>query len=345
MKKTFLTATALALILAVPAFAADKAQALRIVGSSTVFPFSTAVAEHFSKVYSYPTPIVEATGTGGGIKLFCEGEGKNAADIANASRQIKDSEIAQCAKNGIKDVVELQIGYDGIVIGNGKNGAEFSLNDQQIFLALAKKVPVKGKLVANPYKTWDDVDSKLPKQKIEVYGPPPTSGTRDAFVDLVMERGCGAVPELAKLNKQEHLAACSTLREDGAFIEAGENDNVIIQRLESNKDAIGIFGYSYLEQNTQKIKALPIDGVMPTFENIADGKYPVARSLFVYFKKSHLNSGRGLQEFLTEFTSEEAMSDDGYLGEKGLIPLMTELRNAQRARLKDAKVLAPALKK
>jgi phosphate transport system substrate-binding protein len=345
MRKTFLTTTAITVLLSVTAFAAKDARPLRLVGSSTVFPFATTVAEHFSKIHDFSTPVVEETGTGGGLKLFCEGEGKNAADIANASRPIKDSELALCAKNGIKDVVELQIGYDGIIISNGKSAATFGLTTQQLFLALAKHVPVKGKIVANPYKTWHDVDSNLPKQKIEVYGPPPTSGTRDAFVELVMERGCGSFPEITALKEGERQAVCKTLREDGAFIEAGENDNIIIQRIETNSSALGVFGYSYLEQNAQKIKALTIDGVSPTFENIADGKYPVARSLFVYFKKSHLKNGRGLQEFLTEFTSEEAMSDDGYLVDKGLIPLMAELREAQRARLKDAKTLEPAAKK
>jgi len=319
LTKTFALATVATLALAGTAQARDQ---IRIVGSSTVYPFTTAVAEQFGRTGG-KTPVVESTGTGGGLKLFCSGVGVEFPDITNASRRIKKTEVEQCAQNGVKDIVEVKIGYDGIVIANAKKGARVSLTREQIFKALAKQVPVNGKLVDNPYKTWDQIDPSLPKAKIEVLGPPPTSGTRDAFVELVMEESCKKVPEIEALkdDKKAHAAACKSVREDGAFIEAGENDNLIVQKLDANPNAFGIFGYSFLDQNKDKVQGSIVEGAEPSYENIADGKYPVSRPMFFYVKKAHVGQIPGIQEFVTEFTSDKAWGPDGYLADKGLIAM------------------------
>jgi phosphate transport system substrate-binding protein len=321
---------------------AEARDQIRIVGSSTVFPFSTAVAEQFGRSGGFKTPVVESTGTGGGIKLFCGGVGASHPDIANASRRIKASEIEQCEKNGVKDVVEVKIGFDGIVLARAKSAEPLELSKEQIFRALAKQVPVDGKLMANPYKTWKDVDASLPAIKIEVLGPPPTSGTRDAFVELAMESGAKKIPmlaDLAKSSEDEFKKVAHALREDGAYIEAGENDNLIVQKLQSNSNALGIFGYSFLEQNGDKVRGSLVDGVEPTFEAIAEGKYSVSRSLFFYVKKQHVGTIPGIAEFLTEFTSERAAGEEGYLADKGLIPLTNEERAKVAQDAKSLKVL------
>lgn len=298
--------------------AAEARDQIRIVGSSTVFPFSTTVAEQFGKSTAFKTPVVESTGSGGGMKLFCSGVGEEHPDIANASRRIKKIEFDNCADNGI-NITEVKIGFDGIVLGRSKAGTDLDLTLSQIFLALAAKVPVDGKLVDNPYKMWSDIDPKLPKQKIEVLGPPPTSGTRDAFVEIAMEDGCKGVAGAKDLGLAKK--ACHIIREDGAFIEAGENDNLIVQKLESNPNAVGIFGFSFLDQNADKIKAAHINGVPAEFEEIAGGAYPVSRSLYFYVKQQHVGVIPGIKEFVGEFTSENAWGPDGYLIDKGLIPL------------------------
>jgi phosphate transport system substrate-binding protein len=303
-----------------------------VVGSSTVYPFSTVVAEQLSKQGTFKAPKVESTGTGGGLKLFCEGVGVKHPDVANASRRIKQSEVDQCAKNGVKDIVELKIGYDGIVLANSKKSKEIDLTLAQVFLALAKSVPdpkAEGKTIPNPYKMWSDVDAKLPKVKIEVLGPPPTSGTRDAFVELAMEGGCNTYPAIKALSSSDakaHKALCHTIREDGAFIEAGENDNLIVQKLEANPDAVGIFGYSFLEQNADKVQGGKINGVAPDFEDISKGSYPISRPLYIYVKSAHAEVIPGLKAYLAEFTSLKAWGPEGYLSEKGLIPLPDEER-------------------
>ncbi len=307
--------------LAIAATAAEARDQIRIVGSSTVFPFSTVVAEQFGKTGSFKTPVVESTGTGGGFKLFCAGVGVDHPDISNASRAIKSSEVENCAKNGVAAITEVKIGYDGIVVANSKASPAFDLTVAQLWQALAKDVPVNGQIVANPYKTWNEIDASLPAEKIEVFGPPPTSGTRDAFVELVMDIGCDAFPEVEALDKDAKSATCQTFREDGAFIEAGENDNLIVQKLEANPTALGIFGFSFLDQNADKLQGSAIAGVAPTFEAIADGSYPVSRSLFFYVKNAHVGVIPGLKEFVAEFMSERASGDDGYLADKGLIPL------------------------
>ncbi len=314
---------------------------IRIVGSSTVFPFSTAVAEAFGSSGSFKTPVVESTGSGGGLKLFCSGVGLDTADITNASRRIKQSEVDTCAKNGVDKITEVKIGYDGIVIANSKSAPVFNLTKQQIFMALAKQVPVDGKLVDNPYKTWNEIDPSLPNTKIEVLGPPPTSGTRDAFVELAMEGGADEFEMLKALKKSDSNAyktAAHSVREDGAYIEAGENDNLIVQKLEANPDALGIFGFSFLDQNADKLQGSHVGDVEPTFENIADGKYGISRSLYFYVKDAHVGKVPGIKEFLAEFTSDKAFGEFGYLTEKGLIPLGEAEREKVRS---DALELAP----
>lgn len=310
---------------------AEARDQIRIVGSSTVFPFATAVAETFGKTSGFKTPVVESTGSGGGLKLFCEGVGTQHPDITNASRRIKSSEVERCAKNGVTDIVEVKVGYDGIVIGNAKSANQMSISKKFIFLALAKEVPGKdGKMIPNPYKNWSDIDPSLPNYKIEVLGPPPTSGTRDAFVELAMEGGAKKFDDLKALRKKDKKAfkaIAHAIREDGHFIEAGENDNLIVQKLEANPNAFGIFGFSFLDQNSDKIQGSKVGDVDPTFENIADGNYGVSRSLFFYVKKAHVGTIPGIEEYLKEFTSDAAWGDDGYLTDKGLIPMPAEERN------------------
>lgn len=298
---------------------------IEIVGSSTVYPFSTTVAEQFGKTSKFPTPKVESTGSGGGLKLFCEGIGVQHPDITNASRAIKQSEIDRCRSNGVTDIMEVKIGYDGIVVANSKTSGQFELTRKDLFLALAKEIPIEeGKLIPNPHKTWNDVNPALPNVKIEVLGPPPTSGTRDAFLELVMEKGAKTfdwIKALKKKDKKAYKALCHAIREDGAYVEAGENDNLIIQKLDANPNSLGIFGFSFLDQNTDKIQGSLIEGVEPTFDSIADGSYSVSRPLFFYVKKQHMSTIPGMQEFVDTFTSDKAIGEDGYLPDKGLIPL------------------------
>jgi phosphate transport system substrate-binding protein len=305
--------------------AAEARNQIRIVGSSTVFPFSTTVAEQFGKTTKFKTPVVESTGSGGGIKLFCAGVGEEHPDVTNSSRRMKKSEFDKCTANGI-NIIEVKIGFDGIVLGSSKAGPDLDLTLAQIFLALAKKVPVDGKLADNPYRMWSDIDPNLPRQKIEVLGPPPTSGTRDAFVEIAMAGGCADVAGAKDIGLTEK--ACHVIREDGAFIEAGENDNLIVRKLETNPNALGIFGFSFLDQNADKIKGATINGAPAEFENIADGSYPVSRSLYFYVKQQHVGVIPGIKEFIGEFTSENASGPDGYLIDKGLIPLPDDERRS-----------------
>jgi phosphate transport system substrate-binding protein len=308
------------------AFAQAARESINIVGSSTVYPFTTTVAEQFGRAGKFKTPKVESTGTGGGLKLFCNGVGPQFPDIANASRRIRPAELQTCAQNGVKEVVEIKVGYDGIVIAENKTGSSLNLTRKDVYLALAKTVPDPANptsLIANPYTTWKDVNKSLPATKIEVLGPPPTSGTRDSFAELYMEAGCRTFAWLDALRSQDEprfKRACDTMREDGAYIEAGENDNLIVQKLAANPTAVGIFGYSFLEENLDKLKGAVVDGVSPTFETVASGKYPASRPLFIYVKKAHVGVIPGINEFIGEYTSEKALGEDGYLAEKGLIP-------------------------
>jgi len=347
LKKTLALAALSAAIVAGSAHAAAARDYISIVGSSTVYPFSTTVAEQFGKTTKFKTPKVESTGSGGGMKLFCSGVGVEHPDITNASRRMKASEQALCTENGVNEVIEIKVGYDGIVLGQSKATTPKSLTRKDIFLALAKQIPgPDGKLIDNPNQTWKDVNPALPANKIEVLGPPPTSGTRDAFSELAMEAGAkqfddlkalrGAKDEatirslMAKLGipdsaynkkgKSMFKAIAHAVREDGAYIEAGENDNLIVQKLEANPDALGIFGFSFLDQNADKIAGSIVEGQEPTFEAIADGAYPISRSLYFYVKKAHVGAVPGIQEYLAEFTSEKAFGEEGYLADKGLIP-------------------------
>ena len=324
-----------------------------IVGSSTVYPFATTVAEQFGKSTKFSTPKVESTGSGGGLKLFCSGVGVSHPDITNASRRIKKSEYDKCQANGIKDIIEVKVGYDGIVLANSKKSVPMKLTRKDIFLALAKQVvdAKSGKLIDNPYKTWKDVNPSLPGTKIEVLGPPPTSGTRDAFAELAMEGGAKTFTDLKALRSAKgdavkplmiklgipesgyntkgktvfkHVA--HSIREDGGYIEAGENDNLIVQKLTANPNALGIFGYSFLDQNEDKVQGSEIDGHLPTFEGISDGSYPVSRPLYFYVKKAHVTVIPGIKGFLAEFTSDKAWGEEGYLADKGMIPMPEEER-------------------
>ncbi len=328
------------LLVAGPSVARDQ---IRIVGSSTVFPFSTAVAEQFGRTSPFKTPIVESTGSGGGLKLFCAGDGDDTPDIANSSRRIKSSEVSLCDENGVKEIVEIRIGFDGIVLANSRKSEPIALTSKQIFLALAREIPVAGKLVANPNRTWQDVDPSLPDRKIEVLGPPPTSGTRDAFVELAMEGGAKQIPMLKALresDKKAFKAIAHAIREDGGYVEAGENDNLIVQKLDANPSAIGIFGFSFLDQNEDRIRGSQIDGIAPTFEAIASGDYSISRSLYFYVKKDHVATVPGLREFIAEFTSDRAMGDEGYLADKGLIPLSDADRKVVRTAGQELELLS-----
>ncbi|MFM7083870.1 MAG: PstS family phosphate ABC transporter substrate-binding protein [Hyphomicrobium sp.] len=305
---------------------------IRIVGSSTVYPFTTAVAEQYGKSSGGKTPVVESTGTGGGMKIFCEGVGADKVDATNASRRIKKSEFELCDKNGVKDIVEIKIGFDGLTMAHAKDSPTFSLTRKQIFQALAEKVPNdKGELINNPYVNWSDIDPSLPKTKIEVLGPPPTSGTRDSFHEIFMEKGAEAFDSLKAMKKadeenktKEFEKVWKSIRKDGAYVEAGENDNLIVQKIETNKNALGIFGFSFLEENANKIKGVSIEGVEPTFENISSAKYTGSRPLFIYIKKAHVGVIPGLDKFVAEYVSSKAIGDDGYLTSKGLVALPKE---------------------
>ena len=321
MKKILMAVSAIALF-AGPALARDQ---IRIVGSSTVYPFTTTVAENFGKTSGMKTPVVESTGTGGGMKLFCAGLGDANPDFTNASRRIKKSEFEDCAKNGVTDIVEIEVGFDGLTIAASKDAAPMKLTKQQVFMALAKQVPDKdGKLIDNPNKMWSDVDASLPATKIEVLGPPPTSGTRDSFAELALEAGALKFDSLAALKKSDAKAfdvVWKSIREDGGYVEAGENDNLIVQKLQANPTALGIFGYSFLEENASTIKGTEIDGVTPTYETISSGDYKLARPLFIYAKKQNVGVVPGVAEFVAEYVSDKAIGTDGYLADKGLITL------------------------
>lgn len=298
--------------------------AIRIVGSSTVYPMTTAVAEQLvRKNPSFKAPIVESTGTGGGMKLFCGGVGAEHPDVANASRRIKKSEVEMCAENGVKEIVELQIGIDGIVLAESNAGAPIKLTPVDVYKALAAKPFGKPQTA----KSWKDVNPALPAIAISVYGPPPTSGTRDAFAELILEKGCNSDPAMKALkdsNEDEYKAVCTGVREDGAFIEAGENDNLIVQKLAANPDSVGIFGYSFLEENLGKVRGIPLDGVAPTYDNIASFAYPGARPLYIYVKAAHLRVIPGLKEFVAEYAS--AWNKGGYLSRRGLIAAPDDIR-------------------
>jgi len=317
--------------LAAPAQARDQ---IRVVGSSTVFPFATAVAEEFGQTSGFKTPVVESTGTGGGFKLFCGGVGVDFPDIADASRRITKNEVESCTRNGVAQITEIRIGFDGIVFANSLKARHFDLTREQLFLAMAKQVPQKGRLVPNPYKTWNEIDPKLPAEKILVFGPAPNHGTRDALIDLVMTPGCMKFEEIAKLEGEAKKAACEAVREDGAFVEVSESYNVTLEKLVQNPSAIGVFGYSYYDNNRDKVQESTIEGVEANFENISSQKYPVSRYLYFYVKNAHVGAIPGIKEYIAEFTSEKAWGSNGYLADKGLIPLPEADRKAEADKAK-----------
>ncbi|MBI4118481.1 MAG: substrate-binding domain-containing protein [Parcubacteria group bacterium] len=335
VKRRALFAIAVAVALGGVALPAEARDQIRVVGSSTVFPFMTAVAESFGRVAGAKTPVVESTGTGGGFRLFCAGVGEAHPDVTGASRAITASEKTSCKNNGVTDVVEVKIGFDGIVLANSRQAPMMAVSIPQLWLALAREVPnAAGQLVPNPHRMWSDIDRSLPNKRIEVMGPPPTSGTRDAFVELVMTPGCAANPAMRvvqQANAARYMAACATLREDGAWIDAGENDILIVRRLQANRDAFGVFGYSFLAQNLDQVQGSIVGGVAPTFASIATGAYPVSRPLYFYVKKQHANGiVPGIEVFVREWTEERTWGPDGYLADRGLIPLPDADRNAER---------------
>jgi len=329
-KQAALGAGALLLATSGSAMARDY---ISIVGSSTVYPFATVVAERFGKVTDHKTPKIESTGSGGGMKLFCSGLGTDTPDITNSSRRIKESEFDQCQENGVTSILEVLIGYDGIAVANSVESDQLSLTRKDLFLALAKDVPDPSgaeNMVPNPYKTWKDVNAELPDRAIEVLGPPPTSGTRDAFVELAMEGGCQQfefISAMKKADKKAFKALCHTVREDGVYIEAGENDNLIVQKLEANPAALGIFGFSFLDQNSDMVQSSIVEGFEADFDAIADGDYPISRPLYFYVKQQHIGQIPGIDDYLSEFISEGAWGEEGYLADKGMIPLGEDERS------------------
>jgi len=339
VSRTFVAISAI-IAVAGPGFAgaANARDHIKIVGSSTVFPYTQAVSEEFTRKFGRKAPVVESTGTGGGMKIFCQGIGEHYPDITGASRAMKKSEWAECEKNGVTDVTEVLIGYDGISIAQSRKGKPMDLTKSQIYLALAAEIPVDGQFVPNTHKKWSDIDKSLPDIPILVYGPPPTSGTRDAFVELAMQEGCQALDfmkeQKSKLDKYAYgnlvKNQCSRMRQDGPFIEAGENDNLIVQRLEADPNAVGIFGYSFLYENEDKLQAIKVNGVKPSFESIASGEYSISRPLFIYVKNAHREVIPGLKEFVAEYVSDEAMGQDGYLADRGMVPLQPDVLTKTR---------------
>ena len=344
MYKTVLSLAVSTAVLSTNVLAASR-DYVSVVGSSTVYPFATVVAENFGKSSGMKTPKIESTGSGGGLKLFCAGVGVQHPDITNASRRIKQSEIDLCKTNGVSEIIEVKVGYDGIVLANAKSASQMELTIEEVFLALAREVPNPDgseTLVPNPYNMWSEINTDLPNSEIEVLGPPPTSGTRDAFAELGLEGGCkkfSFIKALKKSDKAKYKSVCHSVREDGRYIEAGENDNLIIQKLTSNPKALGIFGYSFLDQNYDKVQGSLIDGVEAEFENISEGAYPISRALYVYVKKAHIGAVPGIEGYIGEFASEKAWGEDGYLSDKGLIPMPEEERSRFENAVKEQTVL------
>src|SRR3954469_25712601 len=337
MTKSKLVYAATIAAICIPATAEARTQ-MRAVGSSTVYPFAKIVAERIARANPrLGTPIIESTGTGAGMKLFCAGVGERFPDVENASRRMKASEAKLCAQNGVSAITEIQVGIDGISLATAKSSPLQNVSTRDIYLALAKTPFGK----PNRAKTWRDVNGKLPNLPIRVYGPPPTSGTRDALGELIMTAGCDSNAGMAAVKKADegkYKAICTAMREDGAYIEAGENDNLIVQKIEANPGTIGIFGYSYLEENANRVKGIPINGVGPTYATISSFKYPGARPLYIYIKNAHAAAIPAVRAYAAEFTKESAFGPNGYLLKAGLISAPNNIRaHSQQA----ARALAP----
>lgn len=325
----------------IPTMAAARSQ-IRAVGSSTVYPFATAVAERLARANpNMKPPVIESTGTGGGMKLFCAGVGEQHPDIENASRRIKPSEIKQCAANGVTQITEIQVGLDGIAFSTAKATGLSNVTVVDIYKALAKTPFGK----PNKAKTWKDVNGSLPALPIRVFGPPPTSGTRDAFGELIMTAGCSSSPAMLALKKSDEnkfKAICTGVREDGAYVESGENDNLIVQKLESNPGTLGLFGYSYLEENADKLKGVSINGIEPTYDSIAAFKYPGSRPLYIYVKNAHVRAIPAIKAYIAEFTKEAAWGKGGYLIKRGMIAAPDAIRAKSAAAARALTPLDPA---
>jgi len=335
--KSTLSLLAATAIMASTANIAHARDQVRIVGSSTVYPFSSSVAEEFGATTKHPTPVVESTGSGGGMKLFCKGNGLDTPDITNASRRMKAKEFKMCQENGVTDITEAVIGFDGIAIAQNKNNKLLELTKKHLLLAVAEEVPSKdGKsLIRNPYKKWSDIDSALPDREIIIYGPPTSSGTRDAFEDMIMKGQTKKMDVYTSLYKKDKVKykgykKYHKVRQDGIYVPSGENDNLIVQKLSKNPAAIGIFGYSFLIENDDKVAAAKINGVFPTPEAISNGEYPISRSLFFYVKNSHRKDVPAIDGYVEMFMKEDMIGPDGILGEIGLIALPDERREAIR---------------
>ncbi|HID37006.1 MAG TPA: PstS family phosphate ABC transporter substrate-binding protein [Ghiorsea sp.] len=345
MKKQVILISALA---SLSFFAGNAAQAenVHIVGSSTVYPFASYVAEELGATTRFKTPIIESTGSGGGMKLFCAGHDSNTPDITNASRRMKPSEFKLCAKNGVRNITEVVIGFDGIAIAQSKTNKPINLTRKHILLAVAAEVPNKAgtKLIPNPYKYWNEIDASLPHRPIIFYGPPTSSGTRDAFHDLVMKALTKKMDIYTKLYKADPVKnkkykKYKTIRTDGIYVPSGENDNLIVQKLTKDKNAFGIFGYSFLEENSGRVSAATVEGVAPEPKAISSGKYPISRSLFFYIKNDHLKRVKGMQEYINMFVDEDMIGEDGNLTEIGLIALPESQRDEVRHNVKAHKKL------
>ncbi len=318
-------AAALLAVSATPTVANARSQ-MRAVGSSTVYPFAKAVAERVARANPrLGTPIIESTGTGAGFKLFCAGVGERFPDVSNASRRIKASEAKQCASNGVNQVTEIQVGLDGVAIATAKGTPISGLTQRELYMAIAKTPFGK----PNKAKTWKDINGRLPAIPIRVYGPPSTSGTRDALAELILTPPCEANPGIAAMKKTDEAkfkAICTGIRSDGAYIEAGENDNLIVQKLSANAGTLGVFGYSFLEENSARLKGITINGVQPTYQTISSFKYPGARPLYIYIKNAHAKAIPSIRAFVAEFTKESAMGPKGYLLQHGLVAAPTSVR-------------------
>jgi phosphate transport system substrate-binding protein len=297
-----------------------------------VFPFAAAVAESFGRGGRWKTPVVESTGTGGGFKLFCSGVGVDTADVNAASRPMTDAEVATCAQHGVTRVEGLRIGSDGIVLAMSRSAQAFDVTREQLFRAVAKTVPLHGRLVANPYRRWSEVDPRLPDRPIAVFGPAPNHGTRDAFVALVMLPACEKLPEIRVLPVEERRRACAPMREDGVWTDVSGDYAVLLGKLVNDPGAVAVLTYSYLDQNRDKIQAAKVDGIAPTRESITAARYPIARPLFIYVKTAHVAAVAGLAEFVQEFVSDKAAGPDGYLADKGLTPMPRGALESERAK-------------